>query len=71
VLVVGRRQQELGRVSRAARDDDEVGAEACGLTVVIDDHVGHRRPRFVRFELHDVRVRQKRDVRVLQRGPHA
>ena len=39
--------------------------------VPLDDDLGDGRARVVRVEPDDLRVRQQRDVRVLERGPHA
>ena len=69
--VARRGQEELGGVGRAARDDDDVGREALGLAAALDDDLGDLGPGSVRPELHDSRIREQRDVRMLERGPHA
>ncbi len=71
MLVVGRREQQLGRVGRAARRDDDVRREALGLAVHLDDDRRDLVPRPVRLELDHPRVRHQRHVGVLERRPHA
>ncbi len=71
VLVVRRREQQLGRVGRAAGDDDEVAGEALGLAVPLDDDLGDLVARLVGLELDGHRVGQQRHVRMLERRPHA
>ena len=71
MLVVGRREQQLGRVGGAARRDDDVRREALGLAVHLDDDRRDLVPRPVRLELDHARVRQQRHVRMLERRPHA
>ena len=71
MLVVGRREQQLGRVGGAARRDDDVRREALGLAVHLDDDRRDLVPRSVRLELDHARVRQQRHVRMLERRPHA
>ena len=39
MVIVGRREQQLGRVSGTAGDDDEVCREAFDLAVLLDDDV--------------------------------
>ena len=51
VLVVGRREQQLGRVGGAAGSDDDVRRVALGLAVVLDDDLRDRASRRVRLEL--------------------
>ena len=71
VPVGGRREQESGRVGRAARDDDEIAAERLRAAVVLRHHAGDRRARRVGLEPDGPRVGEQRDVRVLERRPHA
>jgi hypothetical protein len=71
VLVARGREEEGGRVGRAARDDDDLCGVTLGGAVVLDDHLGDRRAGVVRLEPARPRVREQRDVRMLERGPHA
>ena len=71
VLVVGRLEQQLGRVRGAAGDDDDVAPIGLLLAVVLDDNFGHGSAGRVGVELDGLRVGQQRDVGMLQRRPHA
>ena len=70
VLVARRLQQQLCRVRRSARDDDDVGREALGTPVTLDLHLGDSAACGVRRQLDHLRVGQQRDVLVLERRPH-
>ena len=72
VLVVGRAEQQLGRVRRAAGDDDDVGAVASRAAPSRSTtHLGDRGPGRVGAQRHGRGVGQQRDVGVLERGSHA
>ena len=71
VPVVRGREEQLGAVGRAARDDHEVRRERLRRAVVLDDHPGDLGARVVRLELDRLRVRPQLDVVVLERRPHA
>ena len=51
--------------------DDDVARETLLAPVTIDDDLGDGRPVGVRLEPDDPRVREQRDVRMLERRPNA
>ena len=71
VLVGGRLQQQLRRVGRPACEHDDVARNPLLGPVPLDDHLGDGCAVPVRLEPDDLRVRQKRDVRVLEGRPNA
>ena len=71
MLVVRRVEQQLRGVRRTARDDDDVAGDPLLAAVPLDDDLGDGRAGVVRVQLDHLRVRQQRDVRVLERRPHA
>ena len=70
VLLGGRGEQQLGGVGRSARDDDDVRAVGLADTVAVDGDLRHGRAARVGVERHGLRVRQQRDVGVLERRAH-
>ena len=71
VLVVGRGEQQLGRVRRAARDHHDVGGVRLALALAFDLDLGHGGAGRIGPERECPRVRQQRHVRVLERRPHS
>ncbi len=71
MTVVGGTEQQLRRVRGAARKHDEVGGELLGLAVSLDRDSGHDRARVVRLQADGPRIRQQRDVRMLERGTNS
>jgi hypothetical protein len=71
VLVVGRRQEQLGRVRRPTRDDHDAGGEDLALTRVVDLHLGDGDARRVGVQPNGGGVGQQGDVRLFQRRAHA
>ena len=71
MTIVGRGQQDLGRVGRAGRDDDDVGVVGLVGTVALDDDPLDGGSGRVRFEPGDDRARAQADVLVLQGRPDA
>ncbi len=68
VLVVGRGEQQAGRVGGAAGDHDDLALIALVRPVVLDVHLRHRGAGGVRLELQGAGAGEQRDVRELQRG---
>ena len=66
MLVVRRRQQQLGRVGRAARDDDHVAGHGLGRAVSLDHDLGHGRAVRVRVQPNRLGVGEQGDVRRLE-----
>ena len=71
MLLVGGLQEQLGRVRGSAGDDDDVARETLLAPVAVDDDLGDGRPVGVRLEPDDPRVREQRDVRMLEGRPNA
>ncbi len=70
MAVVGRLQQELGRVGRAAGDDDDATAIALGFALALDDDLGHGGAGRVRLERADEGMGQQGDGRILDGRAH-
>ena len=67
MFVVGRRQQQSGRVGGAAGDDHDPGPVGLDSAVLLDDHLGDGGAGRVGAQLHGPRVRHQRDVGELHR----
>ena len=70
VLLGGRGEQQLGRVGRSARDDDDVRAVGLAGALAVDGDLRHGGAARVGVERHGLGVSQQRDVRVLERRAH-
>ena len=66
-----RAEQERRGVDRAAGDDDDVRAVRLLDALAVDDDARDAPAGRVGLEPQHLRVRPQRDVRVLERGPHA
>jgi hypothetical protein len=71
VLVVGRGEQELGAVGRAARDHDDVGSVDFALAVALDNHLGDRGAVRIGVQRKRMGVGEQRDVLMLERRADA
>ncbi len=62
MLVIGGHQQQLGRIGRTSRDDDDITLVGLCLPIALDHHSGHRGAACVGRELDGPAVRQQGDV---------